>query len=352
MSSGPHRAHPSVLLVGSFLSAHGGSRQVCEELAPRLSAAGLPVLTTSSKPGKLARLADMTATSWRQRHRYQAAQVDVFSGPAFVWAEAVCWTLRRARKPYILTLHGGGLPQFFRRWPGRAKALLGSAAAVTVPSNFLLEQLRAYRPDMLLLPNALELDRYAFRHRAEPRPHLTWLRAFHPLYNPQLAVRAAAALTAEFPALRLAMTGPDKGEGALEQTRALCASLGLDGRVTFAGGLPKHEVPAAIGAGDIYLNTTNADNTPVTVLEAMATGACVVSTRVGGVPYLVEDGTEALLVPPEDPAAMAAAIRRILTEPGLAARLSLAGRRKAEQFDWSTVLPRWLSLFSQVAGQT
>jgi len=351
MTGNGRTGKPSVLLVGSFLSASGGSRQVCEELAPRLSAAGLSVLTTSSKPGRAARLADMVSTCWRERRRYTAAQVDVFSGPAFIWAEAVCWTLRRAGKPYILTLHGGGLPEFFRRRPNRARALLHSAAAVTVPSGFLLEKLRSYRPDMLLIPNALEVSRYAFRPRSNPRPELTWLRAFHPVYNPMLAVQAAARLAGEFAGLKLTMTGPDKGEGALEETRALCDSLGLNGRVTFRGPVPKDQVPEAIGAGDIYLNTTNADNTPVTVLEAMATGACVVTTRVGGIPYLVEDGAEALLVPPGDPAAMAAAIRRILTEPGLAARLSDAGRKKAELFDWNTVLPRWISLFESVSGR-
>src|SRR5690606_15287473 len=91
--SSTSRKH-SILLVGNFLSASGGSRSVCEDLALRLAASGWPVLTTSNKPGRLARLLDMMKTAWTNRYRYAVAQVDVYSGAAFIWAEAACWTLR------------------------------------------------------------------------------------------------------------------------------------------------------------------------------------------------------------------------------------------------------------------
>jgi glycosyltransferase involved in cell wall biosynthesis len=103
--------------------------------------------------------------------------------------------------------------------------------------------------------------------------------------------------------------------------------------------------------GDIFLNTTNVDNTPISVLEAMACGLCVVSTNAGGIPYLLEHERDALLVPPDDAQAMARAVHRILTEPGLAESLSENARRKVEQFDWCAVLPQWERLFSLV-GQT
>jgi len=101
--------------------------------------------------------------------------------------------------------------------------------------------------------------------------------------------------------------------------------------------------------GDIFLNTTNVDNAPVTVLEAMASGLCVVSTNVGGIPYMLEDEQDALLVPPDDAEAMAAAVRRVLTEPRLAESLSRNARHKAERSDWAVVLPQWETLLAAVA---
>jgi glycosyltransferase involved in cell wall biosynthesis len=102
--------------------------------------------------------------------------------------------------------------------------------------------------------------------------------------------------------------------------------------------------------GDIFLNTTHVDNTPVSVLEAMACGLCVVSTNVGGIPYLLEDEYDDLLVTSDDPVAMTTAVRRLLIEPGLAPRLSRNARQKAEQFDWSNILPQWEALLTSVGN--
>jgi glycosyltransferase involved in cell wall biosynthesis len=76
-----------------------------------------------------------------------------------------------------------------------------------------------------------------------------------------------------------------------------------------------------------------------------------VSTNVGGIPYLVDHGRDALLVPARDVVAMTGAVRRILVEPALAARLSENGRRRAERLDWSVVLPMWDAILCQAAGR-
>jgi glycosyltransferase involved in cell wall biosynthesis len=342
----------TVLLVGNFLSASVGTRGVCEELAVRLPDTGWSVLTTSSKPARVARLVDIVATISSLRRHYDLAQVDVYSGAAFIWAEAAAFALRRARKPYILTLHGGGLPHFARQWPRRVRRLLASAGAVTAPSGFLVDAMRAYRPDLQLIPNAIELARYPFRLRDNPAPRLVWLRAFHKIYDPTLAIRALALLRKSVPAATLQMIGPDKHDGSLEQARATASELGVGDAVRFHGRVPKTEIPSWMDCGDIFLNTTTIDNSPVTVIEAMACGSCIVSTNVGGIPHLIADGAEGLMVPPADPAQMAAAIERILTNRALASRFSVAARAKAETFDWSAVLPKWHALLHSVAVQS
>jgi glycosyltransferase involved in cell wall biosynthesis len=75
----------------------------------------------------------------------------------------------------------------------------------------------------------------------------------------------------------------------------------------------------------------------------------VVSTNLGGIPHLPEREHDTLLVSPDDPATMDTAVRRLLTEPGLAERLSHNARQKAEQFDWSVILPQWEALLTSVA---
>ena len=337
-----------VLLVGNFLSSSGGSRGVCEELAVRLADGGSTVFTTSSKPARWRRLADMLWVAYKRRGQYAVAQVDVYSGPAFIWAEAVGALLRWLNKPYVLTLHGGNLPRFAREHPARVGRLLNSARMVTTPSRFLLEKMSGYRGELRLLPNALDLGRYAFRLRETPDPSLIWLRAFHKIYNPSLAPKVLRLLADDFPGIRLTMAGPDKGDGSLQLTRATAEKLGVLDRIKFTGAVPKAEVPRWLAQADVFLNTTNVDNTPVSVLEAMACGLCVVSTDVGGLPYLLEGGRHALLTPPNDPKAMAVAVARVLKQSRLARRLSQNARTLAEEHDWSFILPQWLALFQSV----
>ncbi len=340
---------PNVLLVGNFLNASRRSRAVGEDLAARLVGRGYAVRTTSGRRLRVARLLDMVATVLQDRRRYEVAQVDVYSGAAFIYAETVAGLLKLLRKPYVLTLRGGNLPAFGMRWPRRVARLLRSARVVTAPSGYLVEQMSPYRPDLRLLPNAIELDLYPFRPRDRPQPRLVWLRAFHRIYNPTLASAVVSRLLNEVPEIGLTMIGPDEGDGSLRQTVRAAADGGAGECVRFPGAVKKSDVPVWLDAADIFLNSPNVDNTPVSVLEAMACGLCIVSTRVGGIPYLLEDGRDALLVPPNDPDAMAAAVRRILTEPGLGGRLSRNAREKAARFDWRTILPRWEALFAEVA---
>jgi glycosyltransferase involved in cell wall biosynthesis len=340
-----------VLIVGNFLHSATGTFGVCEGLAAELSTAGWDVVTTSGRPRRLARLADMLTTIWRERERYAVAQVDVYSGSAFYWAEASCWLLRRIGRPYILTLHGGALPAFAARHPDRVARLLNSAAVVTTPSGYLVAELSHYRRDMILQPNPIAAAQYPFRVRRTPEPRLLWVRAFHQIYNPIMALRVVASLQHDYPGVHLTMVGPDRGDGTREKTIAAAAELGIAGRVTLPGAVAKSSLPEVFAGHDIFLNTTNVDNTPVTVVEAMACGMCVITTSVGGVPYLVRHEEDALLVDANDAEGMSAAVRRVLNTPDVAERLSLGARQNALGRDWSILLPRWERLLNDVSAR-
>ncbi|MFN0109770.1 MAG: glycosyltransferase family 4 protein [Blastocatellia bacterium] len=366
---------PRLLMVSSFLSHKDGSHSVAQDLADRLRPEAEAILCTSSQRSALLRGLEMAATTLLRRNDYDVAIVGLYSGRAFLWGEAVSWLLEKLGKPFVISMHGGALPEFARLHPKRVANTLSKAAAVTAPSSYLAELMRPYRPDILLLPNPIELSRYEFRLRSEVQPKLVWLRSFHRIYNPELAVKVAALLRNEFPDLHLTMIGPDKGDGSRQQTEQLIKEMlsstktheentkeknknsvflrdsscvFVDEPALITGGVANSEVPVWLNRGDIFINTTNVDNTPVSVIEAMACGLPVVSTNVGGLPYLLTDGEDALLTSPNDAEAMAAAVRRILTDPGLAERLSRNARRKAESFDWANVLPMWRNLLGKV----
>jgi glycosyltransferase involved in cell wall biosynthesis len=201
--------------------------------------------------------------------------------------------------------------------------------------------MRHLRPDLMLVPNGLDLARYRFREPQSPLRHLVWLRAFHEIYNPVMAIEVLGRVRKEHPDVHLTMIGPDKSDGSLKKAKDAARKLGVEKAVAFLGAIPKQEVPSHLAQADIFLNTTNFDNTPVSVLEAMASGLPLVSTDVGGIPYLLQENETALLVPAGNVEAMTQAVARLIEEQSLAQRLALASYHKASGFDWKVVLPQW-----------
>jgi glycosyltransferase involved in cell wall biosynthesis len=161
-----------------------------------------------------------------------------------------------------------------------------------------------------------------------------------------MAVEALEHLLPRLPGANLTMGGQEKG--LLKATQELAAQKGLDERVRFAGFMDLPAKQREFAAHDIYLHTNRVDNMPVSVVEAAAFGLPVIATRVGGIPYLLEDGKNALLVESGDAKGMAEAVIRLVEEPGLASRLSQNGRRLAEMCAWGTVRQQWDAAFARV----
>ncbi len=342
-------AIPRVLLIANFLSEAGGSRSVLEDLVERLRGRAPEIVLASHYRWGLLRGLHMAATAIVRRLHYDVAMLDLYSGRAFLWGETMGRLLKVLGCPFVLTLRGGLLPDFAKRHPRRVSACLSRADIVAAPSGFLLENMRPFTPNIVLLPNPLDLDRYAFTLRRSPKPKLVWLRSFHEVYDPCLAVHVLSTLVKDFPDVTLTMVGADKGDGSWQRVDRLAIKCGVRDRLTMPGKVAKKDVPNWLNQSDIFLNTTTADNAPVSVLEAMACGLCVVTTNAGGLPFLVEDQVDALLVPPHDPVAMVRAVRRLLSEPALAEALSAAGRRKAEQYAWSAQMQHWETILRSVS---
>lgn len=343
-----NQSRPRLLLVGNFLSVKGATPTIIEYLANKLTVAGYEIIATSSYRNGWLRGIDMILTAIFKCHQYEAVIIDLYSGRAFLWGEVLSIILKILHRPFVLALHGGALPQFSKRHPRRVTACLKRASAVVTPSPYLLETMKSYAPEIQQFPNPLDLSHYSFIQRTTPQPRLIWLRSFHQIYHPILAVEVLSILVPRFPDMKLMMIGPDKGDGSLQAVQAKAKELNISEHIEVVGKVPKEEVPEWLNRGDIFINTTNVDNTPVSVLEAMACGLWVVSTNVGGIPYLLEHETDALLVPPKDPKAMAMAIQRLLNEPELAKMFSGNARKKVDQFDWSVLLPKWERLLKEI----
>ncbi len=115
--------------------------------------------------------------------------------------------------------------------------------------------------------------------------------------------------------------------------------------VEFTGRIGRDAMATRLRTSRVALNPSRVDNMPNSVLEALASGVPVVSTRVGGVGHIVEHDRSALLVPAGDDAAMAQALQRVLDDPALAQRLRAAGLAEAAAYTWDQIGPRWQAVY-------
>lgn len=227
-----------------------------------------------------------------------------------------------------------------------SRAVFGSSFANVAPSGYLKTALEQAGFNATCIPNFIRIERYPFVQRARIRPNLLWVRAFEQTYHPEMSVRVFAAIQKTYPEAQLCMVGPDK-DGSMECCKLLVAQLGISQQVQFPGQMTKAKWIELSADYDIFLSTPHFDNTPVSVVEAMALGLPVVSTGVGGMPYLIEHGKDGLLSPDADEAAMIRHLRRLLTDPDLAGSINRNARQKVESFDWKMVEKQWLELIHQ-----
>lgn len=340
-------ASPTIGFVGPMLGRNEGWVTTQGELlADRFAAEGYTVLETSTRPGRIGRLVDTVRCLLRWRDQLDVVVLSVFSGPAFVMADVSSSVTSRLGVPTVMVLHGGNLPVHRDRFPRWTRRVLARADATVAPSSFLAAAFADH--EVGIIPNLVDTELIPHRRRTTLRPRLLWMRTFHPVYHPELAVEALALVRRRHPDVRLTMAGQEKG--SIEAVHAAVRARGVEDAVEVVGFLDEDGKRRAFEDHDLYLHTNRIDNTPVSLLEAAAAGLPIVGTAVGGVPDLVQDGEDALLVPSEDAAAMADAVDRVLTDPALAARLSDNGRRLAERSTWPVVRERWLEVFDRLTA--
>jgi L-malate glycosyltransferase len=317
-----------------------------EKLSDLFMDTGYRVISVSDSPNRYVRFADITSALVRHGHDIDIMMLQVFSGPSFVVEDVASWLGKRFGHRIIMTLRGGAMPEFMARFPKWTKRVLSRADAIIAPSEFLAQAIIPYGFRAEVISNVIDLPAYTYRHRSTIEPRLFWMRSFHEIYNPQMAIRVLTRVRSVIPQARLTMAGSDKG--IEKDVRQLADRLGLNGSVRFCGFLDMSKKLQEGAAADIYINTNRIDNMPVGVVEACAMGLPIVTTNVGGMPYLLKDGETALLVPDNDDQAMATAIIRLLQDRELASRLSASGRLLAERCSWETVRPKWEDLFKRV----
>jgi glycosyltransferase involved in cell wall biosynthesis len=246
----------------------------------------------------------------------------------------------------VLNYHAGQAVEHLRDWARTAVPVIRMCDATVVPSLWLVDVFASHGLKARAIFNHVELDAFRFRGRRPLRPVFLSNRNFNPIYNVPCVLRAFSIIQRRVPGARLLVAGDGAQRSELE---SLARALNLR-NVEFKGLLAPEAMPRLCDEADVYLNASNVDNMPLSILEAFSSGLPVVTTDAGGIPYMVEHERTGLVVPMNDYEAIAASALRLLEDEGLAARLALAAHAECDKYRWDVVRPQWLEFYREVAG--
>lgn len=329
----------NLLYIGNDLAINSFTATYISFFSKVLRKEGYTVRKASNKSNKALRLIEMLSMIVKYHKSTDIVLIDTYGALNFYYAYLVAKACQFYKLDYIPILHGGNLPTRLIETKSYSKSLFGNAKINVAPSLFLYRIFKnAGFKNLIIIPNAIELKKFPFKERKVFYPKMLWVRRFQGRYNPMMAIKVLEQLKINYPAAELCMVGPEK-DGSLKKCKDYAERNDL--KVVFTGKLKKKEWAKVSEDYDVFLNSTNIDNTPISVIEAMALGLAIVSTNVGGMKDLIDHNKDGILVPWKDEAAMVLAVSSLIEDQEGTAKMALFAREKVENFDWEKVKTQW-----------
>lgn len=338
-----------VLLIAPLPPPYGGMALQARLLERLLRQDGTPVeLLGHNQPFARCRFLDdvpgvrtvLRMALFSVRFCRQARRADVVHILSASWLNfflVVCPAIVLGRlmgKRVILNYRAGDADNFFRYCGWLAGLFIRMAHVTTAPSGFLAEAIqRRIGVPVTIVSNILNSSIFRYRERSSFGPRMIVTRHLEKLYDVESVIRVFREVQRNYPAAALWIAGTGSQERRL---RELVAELHLP-NVRFLGYVDHKTLPAIYDDCDILVNASRVDNFPGSLIEASAAGLVVVSTNAGGIPYLYQDGKNALLVEVGDWEGLARAVERVLQNQELGRKLASHGVELCRQCEWQSV---------------
>ena len=244
------------------------------------------------------------------------------------------------RKRTIITYHGGEAKEYFSKHAAFVRRWLSRADEVIVLSGFLKEIFEQYQIPCVVIPNIVVL-RPQTEHSTTIAPKFISIRHLEPLYNIPCILQAYEQVLKQYPKATLDILGQGSMRAELE---GYVQENKLTG-VTFIGQVPNDTIYDYFANASIMLSAPKIDNMSVSLLEAMNAGLLVISSRVGGVPYMIEDGKTGLLFESENSNDLATKMTWSLEHHQEVSTMILTAQGEVQKYSWSNVKPLLFKIY-------
>lgn len=286
------------------------------------------------------------ATLFARVPRYEVIHIFSASYLSFVLAQTPAILVAKLfGKKVLLNYHSGEAEDHLRRWR-TAATTIRLADEVVVPSVYLAKVFAQFGIEARAINNLIEVDQFTFLERRRLIPKFLSNRNLETHYGVDHVLRAFALVQEKYPEAGLIVAGDGSQRRVLED---LALELALR-HTKFVGRVEHEEIVEQYQHADIYLNGSEIDNQPLSILEAFACGLPVVTTNAGGIPEMVRNGETGFVVECRDHKAMASCALRLLAEDDFASAMVQRAREECGKYSWVAVRDQWLKVYRDLAG--
>ena len=321
-----------ILFVTNFRPGVGGISGQVEILQKMLRKEGYTAEIFNTKASVWKRMW-MIPKLRRTARGFDVLHVHCCSGWGFLPAVLGIKAGKQLGKRVVLTYHGGGGASFFDKHPRLVRKYLTCTDANIVLSGFLAEVFEKHQLANTIIPNIIELDESLFRQRETVQPKFICVRSHEDLYNIPCILRAFQMVQARVSEASLTLVGDGSQHERLIQQ---ADEMGLK-NVVFTGRVHNYQIYDYLDQADIMLSAPKVDNMPVSLIEAMNAGLLIISSNVGGVPYMVEHGRTGLLFASDDDMAMAEQMLWALFHQDECLQIIKNAKEEVKKYSWEVI---------------
>lgn len=329
----------SVLFIANYRPSVGGISGQVALLQKHLRQEGV-VANIISLKGSIFKKIKSISRIKKEGEKYDVFHVHTCSNMGFLTAIVGISLGGKLHKRVVVTYHGGGGAKFFSNYPRLVKKFLLKSDANIVLSGFLGMIFDRYEIPYTVIPNIIELDITHFHLRETIFPNFICIRTLDPLYNIHCIIKAFDIVKKQLPKATLTLVGDGSERQRLEQ---IVQEMNLCD-VVFVGRVKNCEIYEYLDKADIMLSSPIIDNMPVSVLEGFNAGLLVVSSNVGGIPYMIEDGVNGLLFENNNYQQLAEKMLWVVEHQNEAKKIIYNANRSVQAYEWNNIKEK---LFAQ-----
>jgi len=303
------------------------------------------VIKTTSYQNRITKFLDVLFFLPYNRNNYNVIHVQAHSYYSIIYLIVTLFWAKVLNKLIIVMYYGGAAREFFSNYPRMITFLFKNVNRTIVASEYVRFAFKELDLNTILIPHILEVSNWVFRNRIKPGHNLLWVRNLSNEYNPLMLLDVFKLIKSRDSRYSLKIVGT----GNLKDIMKMYIKENSLSDVEMVGRVSDSELRLLFNWSDIFINTTNVDNQPVSVLEAMACGVPVVSTNPGGIPEIITHKENGLLSNPGDVSAMVQNINLFINDPQLVEKLSIQGRSFVEKkFNSNVIYEQWKNVYANL----